>query len=96
MPAAIAKTLGDVNAETIILSYNNESWLNRDELIEICSKRGHVEVLDIDSKRYIGSQIGIYNKTGARVGEPGAKRNLEHLVLAGPKRTLAKMIDSVA
>lgn len=96
MPAAIAKTLGDVNAETIILSYNNESWLSRDELIEICSKRGHVEVLDIESKRYIGSQIGIYNKTGARVGEPGAKRNLEHLVLAGPKQVLAKMIESVA
>ncbi len=94
MPAAIAKLLGDVNAETIVLSYNNESWLGREELIELCRHRGHVEVLDYEFKRYIGSQIGIYNRTGALVGEPGVRRNLEHLLLAGPKATLKRMIQA--
>ncbi len=94
MPAAIAKLLGDVNAETIVLSYNNESWLSREELIEMCRNRGHVEILDYEFKRYIGSQIGIYNRTGALVGQPGARRNFEHLLLAGPKRTLSRMIEA--
>ena len=92
MPGAIAKLLGDLNAETVVLSYNNESWLSREELIEMCSDRGHVEILDYEFKRYIGSQIGIYNRTGALVGEPGTKRNLEHLLIAGPKETVKRMI----
>ena len=94
MPTAIAKLLADVNAETIVLSYNNESWLSREELIEMCSHRGHVEILDYEFKRYIGSQIGIYNRTGAVVGQPGAKRNFEHLLLAGPKSTVKRMISA--
>ena len=92
MPQAIQKLLKDVNAETIVLSYNNESWLSREELIEMCSDRGHVEILDYEFKRYIGSQIGIYNRTGALVGQPGKRRNFEHLLLAGPKKTLKRMI----
>jgi adenine-specific DNA-methyltransferase len=92
MPQAIKKLLTDVNAETIVLSYNNESWLSREELIEMCTNRGHVEVLDYEFKRYIGSQIGIYNRTGAQVGTPGVRRNVEHLLLAGPKPVLDRMI----
>jgi adenine-specific DNA-methyltransferase len=92
MPQAIQKVLTDVNAETIVLSYNNESWLSREELIEMCSNRGHVEILDFEFKRYIGSQIGIYNRTGALVGQPGVRRNFEHLLLAGPKKILKRMI----
>lgn len=94
MPQAIEKLLSDVNAETIVLSYNNESWLSREELIEMCSSRGHVEILDYEFKRYIGSQIGIYNRTGALVGQPGKRRNFEHLLLAGPKKTLQRMISA--
>jgi adenine-specific DNA-methyltransferase len=94
MPQAIEKLLTDVNAETIVLSYNNESWLSREELIEMCSNRGHVEILDYEFKRYIGSQIGIYNRTGALVGQPGKRRNFEHLLLAGPKKTLQRMISA--
>ncbi len=94
MPAALGRILKDVRAEVIVLSYNNESWISREELISQVEDRGSVEVLDVEFKRYIGSQIGIYNKSGARVGEPGAKANLEHLLLAGPKRTIAKMLKA--
>ena len=84
MPSALRGLLKSVPAETVILSYNNEAWLNREELIEACSHRGEVRVIDVDFKRYVGSQIGIYNKSGEKVGLPGAKRNTEHLIVAGP------------
>jgi adenine-specific DNA-methyltransferase len=95
MPAAIRDLVNNVRAETLILSYNNESWLSREELVEICRVKGKVEVLDVDFQRYIGSQIGIYNKKGLKVGEPGAKRNLEHLVIAGSAQTVDRMAAAV-
>jgi adenine-specific DNA-methyltransferase len=84
MPAAIEKLIMD-----------NESWLSKDNLMAMCEKRGHVEVVDVDFKRYVGSQIGVYNKKGQKVGTPGAKRNVEHIIVAGDKATVKKMVDSI-
>lgn len=95
MPAAIEKLISEVNAKTMVLSYNNESWLSKDDLIAMCEKRGHVEVVDVDFKRYVGSQIGVYNKQGKKVGTPGARRNLEHIVITGDKATVKKMVASL-
>jgi adenine-specific DNA-methyltransferase len=92
MPAAVADLVASMRAETLILSYNNESWLSKDELISICASKGEVAVIDVDFQRYIGSQIGIYNKQGTKVGAPGRSRNLEHLVIAGDKQTVRRMI----
>ena len=91
MATALRQLIHDVKAETIVLSYNNESWLDRDQLIEICATRGEVRVLDVSFRRYIGGQIGVYNRKGERVGEPGAKRNTEHIVIAGPKAIVERM-----
>jgi adenine-specific DNA-methyltransferase len=95
MPAALSQLIKDVRADTMILSYNSDSWLVKDELIDICSQRGHVEVIDVDFKRYVGAQIGVYNKSGEKVGSPGAKRNLEHVVIAGDKAKVKRMVNSI-
>jgi adenine-specific DNA-methyltransferase len=94
MPAALGELVSSVNADTLVLSYNNESWLDRDELISICENRGHVAVIDVDFRRYVGSQIGVYDKAGKRVGVPGARRNLEHVVIAGDKATVNRMVKA--
>jgi adenine-specific DNA-methyltransferase len=91
MPAALESLVRGVRAETIILSYNDESWLSRDDLIAICESKGDVEVLEFDFKRYVGSQIGIYNKQGVRVGTPGKPRNRELMVIAGEPARVARM-----
>jgi len=91
MAPALKKLINDVRAETIVLSYNNESWLERDELIEMCRVKGEVEVIDVSFRRYIGGQIGVYNRKGEKVGKPGAKTNTEHVVIAGPKDTVRRM-----
>jgi adenine-specific DNA-methyltransferase len=95
MSKALAQLVDDLKCETMVLSYNNESWLSRDDLMDIASKRGHVEIVDFDFKRYVGSQIGVFNKAGQRVGNPGAKRNIEHIVIAGEKQTVQRMLASI-
>lgn len=91
MPSALRNLISKLKAETLILSYNNESWLSRRDLSVMCSNHETVEILDFDSKRYVGSQIGGYNKAGQLVGKPGAKRNLEHLVIAGQRSKVDKL-----
>jgi adenine-specific DNA-methyltransferase len=91
---SIEKLLTDVRAETLILSYNNESWLTKDDLIAMCEPRGAVELIEVDFKRYVGAQIGIFNQAGKKVGEPQHQRNLEYVVLVGDRKRLQKMIEA--
>ena len=93
MPSALQRVLEDLQAETLILSHNNESWVSKEQLTSFCSKWACVEVIDIDFTRYIGSQIGIYNRAGEKVGKPGEKRNVEHLVIAGARGDVKRMTD---
>ena len=95
MAAALAELVSVLDCKTLIMSYNNESWLSRKELLDMCSKHERVEIVDFDYKRYVGSKIGVYNKTGERVGTPGASRNLEHVVIAGQSSIVQEMLDAL-
>ncbi len=91
MPAALRQVIADVRADVLVLSYNNESWVSLEELIDICSVRGHVGVLAFDSKRYIGAQIGIHSPSGQKVGKVSHLRNVEYVLVAGPKAVVDRM-----
>ena len=67
------------------MSCNDESWLGRDDLIEMCAGRGHVELLEFDSRRYVGAQIGIHDLAGQKVGRVSHLRNVERLAVCGPR-----------
>lgn len=95
-PEALNKLVANLEAETLMLSYNDEAWITKAELIDICRQRGEVALIEVDSKRYIGSQIGIYNKAGELVGSPGKKRNTEYLLIAGDSMRLKKMLDATS
>lgn len=95
MPSALGDLISKVKAKTLLLSYNNESWLSRRELTDMCLKYEAVQILDFDFKRYVGSQIGGYNQSGELVGKPGAKRNLEHVVIAGSHDQVTKLTEVV-
>ena len=90
--ASLEKLLAEVRAETLILSYNNESWLTKDDLVAMCEPRGAVAVIEVDFKRYVGAQIGIFNKNGQKVGTPGGQRNVEYVVLVGEKAKIKSMV----
>jgi adenine-specific DNA-methyltransferase len=96
LPASLATLISKLDVKTLVLSYNNESWLSRKELTDMCSKFETVESLDFDSKRYVGSQIGGYNQSGRLVGKPGAHRNLEHIVIAGQRQIVSTMVEALS
>ncbi len=91
MPEALRQVVADVRAKVLILSYNNESWVTLEDLVQMCSVRGYVGVLAFDSKRYVGAQIGIYNPSGERVGKVSHLNNVEYVIVVGPKDVVLSM-----
>ena len=91
MPDALRQVISDVNARLLVLSYNDESWVALEELRDMCSVRGHVEVLSFDSPRYVGAKIGIHNPRGERVGTVSHVRNREYVVLAGDEAEVRRV-----
>lgn len=91
MPDALRRTIASVDADVVIVSYNDESWVALDDLVDMCSVHGDVVALAFDSKRYVGAQIGIHDPAGNKVGEVGHTRNLEYVLIAGPLERVATM-----
>jgi adenine-specific DNA-methyltransferase len=91
MPVALRRVISEVGAEVVVLSYNNESWVTLEELVDMCSVRGKVCVMAFDSRRYVGAQIGIHNPRGEKVGRVSHLRNVEYLLVAGPDRLVGRM-----
>ena len=93
MGDALSQVIEDVDADVMVVSYNDEAWLSLEELVAMCWRRRlsggsrdmHVQVLAADSKRYVGAQIGIHNPAGTKVGEISHLRNKELLVISGPR-----------
>lgn len=96
MPAALAEVVARVEADVVVLSYNDESWITRDELVDICRVRGAVRVLAFKQDRYVGARIGIHGPDGNQVGEVSHTRNTEYLVLAGQATIVRRMGEAVA
>lgn len=93
MPIALKAVIDAVDARILLLSYNNEAWISPEELIEMCSARGHVEMLEFDSKRYVGAQIGIYNPSGDKVGKISHLRNFELVAVCGERSAVTDLLD---
>jgi adenine-specific DNA-methyltransferase len=92
MPAALAGLIQNVDAETVVVSFNSEGFVPLDALIEMCAQRGHpVKVLEFDTRRYIGQQIGVFSPDGKRVGKAGPERNVEYLLISAP----AELLDRI-
>lgn len=93
MPGALAGLIERARAEVLMVSYNNESWITVEEMTRILSEAGYEEVrlLEFDSKRYVGAQIGIHNPKGAKVGKISHLRNTEYVFVAGPRSRLARL-----
>ncbi|MFL6159886.1 MAG: DNA adenine methylase [Marmoricola sp.] len=91
MPQALADLIGSVNAETVVVSYNDESWVTPEQMTAWLLAAGHEEVgvLAFDAKRYVGAQIGIFNGAGEKVGQVKKLRNTELVFVAGTKEKVA-------
>lgn len=87
----------DSGAKVIMVSYNNESWIDRDSMHDALSQAGwgNVQSLAFSSKRYVGSQIGVHNQAGERVGVPGADKNIEYVFLAGNRSAIRRAVTAI-
>ena len=94
MPAALTSVVQSVDCDLLVLSYNNESWLDMDELEQMCEGRGTVATLTFDSARYVGARIGIFDPSGRKVGRVGHLSNQELLVIAGERALVHRVVQA--
>ena len=106
MPAALASVVRSVDCDLLVLSYNNESWLELEELEAMCSIAGtaavrhgaaatSVATLAFDSARYVGARIGIFDPSGRKVGRVSHLSNQELLVIAGEPALVRRVVEAV-
>lgn len=76
---ALRAVIEAVRAPHLIVSFNDEGYLSREQLVEMLSVRGPVQVIEIPRPRYVGARIGIHNPKGEKVGTVGRLRNVEYL-----------------
>lgn len=84
--AALERLLGGLRARVLIVSFNNEGYVSREQIESMLSRlwggASTVRTVEIDFKRYVGAQIGIHNPRGEKVGTVTHLRNKEFLYLA--------------
>jgi adenine-specific DNA-methyltransferase len=80
---ALAALVDRVRARHLVVSFNDEGYLDRAEIAAILRRRGPVSVVEFDHRRYVGARIGIYNPSGVRVGRVSHVRNRERLFVVG-------------
>jgi adenine-specific DNA-methyltransferase len=77
-----------LNVPWMLVSFNNEGYHDPSHVYEMLSEHGYVNFIEVDFKRYVGAQIGIYNPQGKKVGAVSHLRNKEILFVVGPDREL--------
>lgn len=82
---ALKAVIEGVKAKHLIVSFNDEGYLTREQLVEMLSARGEVQVIEIQRPRYVGARIGIHNPKGEKVGAVGRLRNVEYLFVVGER-----------
>jgi adenine-specific DNA-methyltransferase len=81
---ALAELVSSIDARYVLVSFSNEGFLQRRDVEDLLRERGEVASIEVDFKRYVGAQIGIYNPSGEKVGKVSHLRNRECLFLVGP------------
>lgn len=82
---ALQSVIEGLKAPNLIVSFNDEGYLDRDQLVAMLSGRGEVQVIEIARPRYVGARIGIHNPKGEKVGAVGRLRNVEYLFVVSER-----------
>lgn len=80
---ALRGVIDAIDAPTLIVSFNDEGYLSREQIESMLLPLGPVAIIDHDHPRYVGCRIGIHNQQGVKVGRVGRVRNTEHFFVAG-------------
>jgi adenine-specific DNA-methyltransferase len=81
----------------MVISFNNEGYHDPAHVFAQLQQHGYVNFVEVDFKRYVGAQIGIYDPRGEKVGTISHLRNKEVLFVVGPeKRLVESVFDGVS
>ena len=78
---AFKEIIKNLNVKFAIISFNNEGFISKLEMENLLKCFGNVSTQVFDCKRYIGAQIGIYNRKGKVVGKVNSLYNKEYLYI---------------
>jgi adenine-specific DNA-methyltransferase len=76
---ALADVVENVSAKLLVVSFNDEGFIDRPTLESLLARRGNVDVIEVPYARYVGAKIGIYNPSGEKVGNVSHLTNKELL-----------------
>lgn len=82
---AMRRLIETVKAGTLVVSFNDEGYIARQQMEALLSTRGRVQTIRRPYRRYVGAQIGIYNPAGAKVGRVSHLNNHELLYVVGER-----------
>lgn len=83
---AFKKLIEALSVKRIVVSFNNEGFIAKDEMESLLATRGEVVTITKDYKRYVGAQIGIHNLQGEKVGQVSHLNNKEYIYLVQVNR----------
>lgn len=86
---ALRATIDAIDAGLIVVSFNDEGFVDRDEMVALLATRGVVDVRAVPHPRYVGAKIGIYDPRGVKVGRVSHLSNHE-LIFAVHARALRR------
>ncbi|MFA5758422.1 MAG: DNA adenine methylase [Clostridia bacterium] len=75
------KLIEDIKSKIIIVSFNNEGFISKQEMESLLLNKGKVTTITKDYNRYIGAKIGIYNPSGEKVGKIKSTKNKEYIYI---------------
>ncbi len=94
--AAWERVIDRVRARHLLVSFSDEGFIGREEMEAILARRGEVQVIENDYKRYVGAQIGVFNPSGEKVGRVSHVRNTEYLYVVSPENLLEAAVRAVS
>jgi adenine-specific DNA-methyltransferase len=81
-----------IRCKHLLVSFNNEGHVDREEMTALLAEKGHVGVVAVDFKRYVGAQIGIHNPSGEKVGRVSHLRNKEYFFVVSERRDTVESV----
>ena len=87
---AMERLIASLDAPHLLMSFNNEGHLHRDQIERLLGADRDVQVFALDHVRYAGARIGVFSPQGVKVGVAGHPNNVEYLFLAS-RRSAARV-----
>lgn len=90
---AMQTLLARIQAQHLVVSFNNEGFFAAEEIEEMLRHWGFVCRLTRPHTRYVGARIGIYNPQGQKVGRVSHTQNHEYLFVATHSRRVYEALS---